>query len=314
MTDPRTLRLVALFVLWYGFNASYNVYNARLRPFPHYMMIAFAQLAVGLLYALPLWWLRIRSAPRLLAADYLRLLPIALLNSLGHCCTVYAMMQRGGGSFTHVIKASEPAVSVLLSLLLYGIIPAPFTCLSLLPVCLGVAYASTLGDLSWQGVRQELASPIAALAMTGNVCFALRSLLRKQLPSSFKERTRLDACNDHAVVTIYSCALLLPAALVAEGSEALLQLGEELASSVSLRRDLLVCGLSFYLYNELQNQVLGRLGPVPTAVGNTLKRVAIFAALYLCTEGEVFPPAKVVGCAVAVAGCLVYALCDARKI
>lgn len=40
-----------------------------------------------------------------------------------------------------------------------------------------------------------------------------------------------------------------------------------------------LCGLSFYLYNDLQNMVLGSLGPVPTAVGNTLKRVVIFAAL-----------------------------------
>jgi hypothetical protein len=50
-------------------------------------------------------------------------------------------------------------------------------------------------------------------------------------------------------------------------------------SSISI-----ICGLSFYLYNEMQNRVLSSLGPVPTAVGNTLKRVVIFVALYFFTQ------------------------------
>lgn len=73
-------------------------------------------------------------------------------------------------------------------------------------------------------------------------------------------------------------------------------------------------GMSFYLYNEMQNKVLGSLGPVPTAVGNTLKRVVIFVALYLFTAGETFPPAKVLGCAIAILGCLAFAIFDSKKI
>ena len=59
--------------------------------------------------------------------------------------------------------------------------------------------------------------------------------------------------------------------------------------------NLLICGMCFYLYNELQNVVLGSLGPVPTAVGNTLKRVAIFVALYFFTAGETIPWPKELG-------------------
>ena len=36
--------------------------------------------------------------------------------------------------------------------------------------------------------------------------------------------------------------------------------------------DIGICGMTYYIYNELQNIVLSSLGPVPTAVGNTLKR------------------------------------------
>ena len=52
--------------------------------------------------------------------------------------SVIAMFEEGGGSFTHVIKASEPAVSVTLSLLISGIVPKPLTGLSLLPIIYGM--------------------------------------------------------------------------------------------------------------------------------------------------------------------------------
>ena len=72
--------------------------------------------------------------------------------------------------------------------------------------------------------------------------------------------------------------------------------------------------MSFYLYNEMQNIVLASLGPVPTAVGNTLKRVVIFIALYFFTEGETFPVPKIIGCAIAVTGCLFFAIFDSKKL
>ena len=72
--------------------------------------------------------------------------------------------------------------------------------------------------------------------------------------------------------------------------------------------------MCWYLYNEMQNKVLSSLGPVPTAVGNTLKRVAIFVALYYFTAGETFPLPKIVGCAIAIAGCLTFAVCDSMKV
>ena len=55
-----------------------------------------------------------------------------------------------GGSFTHVIKASEPVVSVILSFFINGIVPKPLTSLALLPITYGVAYASTLGNINMQ--------------------------------------------------------------------------------------------------------------------------------------------------------------------
>lgn len=85
----------------------------------------------------------------------------ALLNAAGHASAVCSMFQKGGGSFTHVIKASEPVVSVLLGLVLLGVVPKPLTALSLLPVTYGVAYASTLGNLNIATMSKELTTAAA---------------------------------------------------------------------------------------------------------------------------------------------------------
>ena len=179
--DNNTMDAVSLsilFVAWYGFNAGYNVYHAYMKVFPHPIAIAVLQLVVGLFYALPLWMLGVRKAPKITFADLARLLPIALLNGIGHASAVYAMCQKGGGSFTHVIKASEPVVSVLLGLIINGTVPKPLTALTLLPISYGVAYASTLGNLSVASMAKELTTVTALMAMVSNVAFAMRSILK----------------------------------------------------------------------------------------------------------------------------------------
>lgn len=158
----QAVRLTTLFLLWYGFNAGYNVFNAYMKKdFQLPWSSATIQLAIGLFYAIPLWFLRIRKIPNISASDLSKLLPIALLNAGGHACTVIAMFEKGGGSFTHVIKASEPVVSVILNLFINRIVPKPFTALSLLPVTYGVAYASTLGNLNVQSMSKEFATKAA---------------------------------------------------------------------------------------------------------------------------------------------------------
>jgi solute carrier family 35 protein E1 len=108
-----------------------------------------------------LWFFKIRKIPNLTYDDLLRLLPIAALNPLGHVSAVIAMFEKGGGSFTHVIKASEPVVSVLLSLLFNGVVPKPLTALSLLPVTYGVAYASTLGNMNFNALNKKFTTKAA---------------------------------------------------------------------------------------------------------------------------------------------------------
>lgn len=309
------VKMVGLFILWYTFNAAYNVYNAFMKKdFQYPWSSATIQLLIGLFYAFPLWFLKVRKIPNISAQDIYKLLPIACLNAGGHACAVVAMFEKGGGSFTHVIKASEPVVSVLLGFLVNGVIPKPLTALSLLPITYGVAYASTLGILNMDTMRKELTTKAAKMAMGSNIAFSMRSIMRKNLPSDFQRRTNLDPCNEMAVTTFLSFLLLVPLALLFESPSDWLSTYTAMPNKSSWLLSTGLCGMSFYLYNELQNVVLGSLGAVPTAVGNTLKRVFIFVALYFFTAGETFPLPKVVGSGIAIFGCLLFAICDSKKI
>lgn len=139
-----------------------NVYNSYMKKdYPLPWSSAALQLLVGLFYAIPLWILKVRKTPQLTLQDFYKLLPIALLNAGGHACAVNAMFEKGGGSFTHVIKASEPVVSVILGFLVNRVIPRPLTAASLLPITYGVAYASTLGNLNVKSMSTELTTKAA---------------------------------------------------------------------------------------------------------------------------------------------------------
>lgn len=122
--------------------------------------------------------------------------------------------------------------------------------------------------------------------------------------------------NEFAVTSLLSFLLLLPIVFLFESpssmASALQALG--VAGQRTFWINTMICGACFYIYNELQNIVLGSLGAVPTAVGNTLKRVVIFVALYFFTPGETFPLAKIVGCAIAIAGCFGFAVFDSLKL
>merc|ERR1712005_81896 len=107
---------------------------------------------------------------------------------------------------------------------------------------------------------------------------------------------------------------MLPVTLVVESPTSVSAALSSIEDKKSFAMNTFLCGMCYYMYNEMQNKVLGSLGPVPTAVGNTLKRVVIFVALYLFTAGESFPLPKIIGCAIAITGCLAFAVCDSKKI
>jgi hypothetical protein len=72
---------------------------------------------------------------------------------------------------------------------------------------------------------------------------------------------------------------LIPFALYFESLPKIIDTIQTMANPNRFLQNLVVSGFCFYFYNELRNIVLSSLGPVPTAVGNTLKRVVLSISL-----------------------------------
>ena len=84
---------------------------------------------------------------------------------------------------------------------------------------------------------------------------------------------------------------------------------EMFATNPALRSNLILSGLSFYLYNELATMTIKKTNAVTQSVANTAKRVLVIinSALVL---GESIEPMKLFGCGVAVFGVMCYSLVD----
>lgn len=117
-------RLIAYFTLWYSFNVVFNIVNkATLNIFPMPWFLATWQLAASGLFMCFLWLTKIHPVPRLPRAFLKSLMPVAFFHTVGHAaaCVSFSKM---AVSFTHIIKASEPVLTVALS----GALPFPLQC------------------------------------------------------------------------------------------------------------------------------------------------------------------------------------------
>jgi solute carrier family 35 protein E1 len=168
-----TLKVGGYFGLWYALNIGYNIYNKKalnLVKLPWTM--ALIQLFAGIPYVMLLWATGLRKAPVLNRENIKNLTPSALCHLGTH---VGAVLSLGAGavSFTHIVKASEPVVSALLSaVFLKQFLPIPVY-ISLLPVIGGVGLAS-LKELSFTWLA-------FSTAMLSNVASASRAILSKGL-------------------------------------------------------------------------------------------------------------------------------------
>ncbi len=103
---------------------------------------------------------------------------------------------------------------------------------------------------------------------------------------------------------------LLPIALIIDGYK-LYQLLLSKSVSSEILFNLLVSGISYYLYNEIAFWILDLVHPITHSIGNTIKRVVIIVAsvILLNSEISVF---GYVGIIVACVGTVLYAYATSR--
>ena len=242
-----TLTTGGLFALWYFFNIVNQIYNKKaLNALPIPYFHAALQLFVGIPYCFLLWGSGLRKAPKLSLANVKTLVPV----SLGHLGThVGAVVSLGAGavSFTHIVKASEPVVSALLSFLLLGAVSSWQTYATLLPIVGGVALASVKElSFTWLGF---------IAAMGSNLSSALRAIIAKKTMKDGNVGENMGPANMFGVLTILAFLACLPISLAIEPPAAIMSaIGAATAAGHSpayLTKVSLLAGFFFYLYNEV---------------------------------------------------------------
>jgi solute carrier family 35 protein E1 len=249
-----------------------------------------------------LWGVGVRPVPKLSFGEVKTLTPVALANLGTHIGAVISL-SAGAVSFVSIVKASEPAVSALLSGVLLGqVFPVPVY-LTLLPIIFGVALAS-LKELSFTWL-------CFGAAMLSNVASALRAILaKKAMGQPIGEN--MTNTNLFAVQTMISAVCLLPiwlalespayvkATLAATTATGAVSMGYIASMAV-------LSGLSFYLYNEVAFMALGRVQPITHAVGNTIKRVVIIIASVIAFKNPI-SPLGIFGSTITIIGTLLYSI------
>lgn len=291
----KQLELFSYLSIWYALSAVYNIYNKKaLNILNLPWFVATVQMGTGLLLFIPMWIFKIRESP---AQNFGQLIEVfgymksvAFFQTLTHISGVIALGS-GAVSFTQVVKASEPVFTAVISAVFLKQYLAWQVYVSLLPICMGVAIASTTElSFSWYCL---LAGIVA------NIFSAARGVFGKtQMCGETSCLEQLSPENYYAILTILSFVMLIPATILAEGSQisamlnsaisyfknniistgiSQLSISENLVSKLKFEGVLytLFSGVLFYLYNEVSFRTLNKVHPVTHAISNTVKRVVI---------------------------------------
>jgi len=296
--------------LWYFFNVQYNVINKKLlNTIAAPWAVSWIQLAAGIPIAMLMWGTGFVQKPKVNKDDILKLAPVGAAFAAGQVCTV-ASLGAVAVSFTHVVKALEPAVNAVASALILGQVFHPMVYASLAPVFLGVALASS----------SELSFTMFGFltAMASNFFFVTRNVLATKFGSTgdMGEDKTTRKTNQLAVLTFVAAAVLFPVALLLPGGllsfsgacQAAISKG---ATASSIAYMTAASGFYFFMYQLSSFWVLSCVPPITHSVLNTLKRVVIIIVSIVVFRTPVTAQSAA-GTATAIGGVLLYSLTKAH--
>lgn len=290
------LKIGVYFATWWSLNVIFNIYNKKvLNAFPFPWLTSTLSLAAGSLIMLVSWASRIAEAPKTDMDFWKALFPVALAHTIGHVAATVSM-SKVAVSFTHIIKSSEPAFSVLVSAFLLGeSFPMPVY-LSLLPIIGGCALAAVT----------ELNFNLVGFmgAMISNLAFVFRNIFSKRGMSKGKS---VGGMNYYACLSIMSLLILTPFAIAVEGPQvwavgwknAVAQIGPHFVWWVVAQ------SVFYHLYNQVSYMSLNEISPLTFSVGNTMKRVSVIVSSIIIFHTQV-QPINAAGAAIAILGTFLY--------
>jgi len=305
MAEKMNVGVFVYLALWYLGNYYYNIYNKNAGKASGGAEFAFTnavmQLVVGSVYALALWALPdARKPPAISMAQFMALAPLGFFAAVAHAGAVYAMTA-GAVSFGQIVKAGEPVFAVVVGYLVYskGVSMAKLLCL--IPVIGGIAIASA----------KELDFTMASLlaASTANVASAFRGGENKKVMAGEIKESIGSVGNAYALTTLWATILLFPTIFISGEFDKVDKWMGYWNSNPTFRYDLIMSGLTFYLYNEVSTKALESLSGVTHSVANTAKRAVVIVGSAIAF-GEDMGFMKSLGCSIAIGGTFLYAVAD----
>lgn len=297
---------------WYVFNVIYVVQNKMtLLKLRIPWTLSLIQLSVGMLFAAFFWGIKIRKIPKIKSYKifFFTFVPQAFCHMLVHFGAVLSM-DCGAVSFTHIVKACEPVVTSLFSIIFLKEIMNIGAYLSLIPIVVGVSLASVSEiDFSW---------PAFGLAMLSNCGSSFRVILAKlSLKNKDNLGENLNAANIFMILIFISSIMSLPIVLAVEAPYYLelwttgtskMTNGEKVV--IIIRG--LVSAVAYYIYNDFAFLCLAEVNQITHSVANTFKRllVIIFSIIFF---NYVVSTMGIIGILIAVLGTFFYSYCKRKS-
>lgn len=283
------------FVTWWTLNVIFNIYNKKaLNAFPYPWLASTSCLAAGATIMAVLWITKIVEFPDTDLDFWKGLLPVAIAHTIGHVAATVSM-SKVAVSFTHIIKSSEPAFSVIVQSMMgeqFGL----GVFLSLVPIIFGCGLSA----------MTELNFNLAGFngAMISNLAFVFRNIFSKKGMSTGK---KVGGLNYYACLSILSLVLLLPFAFWQEGL-ATWQAGWEVTKAnvgPQVFWWILAQSVFYHLYNQVSYMSLDQISPLTFSIGNTMKRISVIVTSIIIFRTPI-RPINAVGAAIAILGTFLY--------
>ncbi len=247
----------------------------------------------------------------------------AFLHTIQALLTNFAVFV-GGVAVTNALKALEPVAAAAFSYVLLGKPCSGPRMAALATIVVGIVVLTFKNNDGGGGDSDGIFSS-AAFATSAVVCNALRNVVIKKSGSIPPHQTLL-SCSAAAATVGVVLMLLRHARLrlgdllaegdggddaAGEGSDPWGSRRDRVLATSWLRADGVNAALCFVGYNLASFKLLARLSPVGHAVGNSCKRVLVFASGLLFL-GEVMSVRQLGGAAVALFGVLAYNVAGTR--
>lgn len=261
--------------------------------------------------------------------DIVKTLPVGICSAGAHSSSVFAL--GGDPLFGQIVKAAEPVVSAVVNTVAYGKPPSMAKWMCLPIIVGGVAFASMKkGEDGNYALKFD--STALIFGMIANFFAAFKGSENKKLMSAPGIKDRFGSVgNQFAVTEILAFLVSLPVMFYTEGHvfgefcdlfmnekqitvEKKNEKGSMVKENVTIggadfRFNLIMSGLTFYLYNELATMTIKKTGAVTSSVANTAKRVIVMVYMAAVT-GKALTEEQKIGAGIAIGGVMLYSVID----